>query len=129
MAILKKYHRPTGSRNLHPYIFRNKHFYRCRKDLRVNLLCRIWWVVHWNYICIFYPKPFKKINAFTKRELCTLFPSRTERPLEIQIFVAPHSLNDGWTISMPRRHNTASYDTYLHKKRPNKLEGLVMSRF
>lgn len=21
MAILKKYHRPTGSRNLHPYIF------------------------------------------------------------------------------------------------------------
>lgn len=64
-----------------------------------------------------------------KRELCTLFPSRTERLLVIQIFVAPHSLNDGWTISMPRRHNTASSDTYLHKKRPNKLEGLVMSRF
>lgn len=64
-----------------------------------------------------------------KRGLCNLFPSRTERPLEIQIFVAPHSLSEGWTISKPRRHNTASYDTYLHKKRPNKLEGLVMSRF
>lgn len=75
------------------------------------------------------PQAIKKINAFMKRELCTLFPSRTERLLVIQIFVAPHSLNDGWTISMPRRHNTASYDTYLHKKRPNKLEGLVMSRF
>lgn len=64
-----------------------------------------------------------------KRELCTLFPSRTERLLVIQIFVAPHSFNDGRTISMPCRHNTARYDTYLHKKRPNKLEGLVMSRF
>lgn len=51
-----------------------------------------------------------------KRELCTLFPSRTERLLVIQIFVAPHSLNDGWTISMPCRHNTASYDTYLHNR-------------
>lgn len=89
MAILKTYHRPTGSRNLHPYIFSEINIFIAVGKIYALISSAESDELYIEIIYVYFTPSHLKKNAFMKRELCTLFPSRTKRLLVIQIFVAP----------------------------------------